>query len=176
MQRFILTGAPGAGKTTIVRQLAGQDCKTVAEAATDIIAREQAAGVAEPWTAAGFVAKIAQLQKQRIAAATGWIQCHDRSPICTLALARHLGVPVPPILERLLDRIATQRLFEPSVFIVDSLDFIEKTAARRIDLEEARAFGRLHAQAYAELGYRLVSVPAGPVATRVEQVRAHFVA
>lgn len=176
MQRFILTGAPGAGKTTIIRQLAAQGCETVAEAATDIIAREQAAGIDQPWTASGFIGKIAQLQERRIDAATGEIQFHDRSPVCTLALARYLDVPVPAILERLLDRIATQRLFDPTVFIVDSLGFIENTAARRIDLEEARIFGTLHAHTYAEMGYRTVPIPAGPAAARAEQVRAHIVA
>ena len=45
MRRFILTGAPGAGKTAIVRELEARGFPVVEEAATDVIAREQAAGV-----------------------------------------------------------------------------------------------------------------------------------
>ena len=49
MKRFILTGAPGAGKTAVVRQLALDGFSVVEEAATEIIALEHARGVAEPW-------------------------------------------------------------------------------------------------------------------------------
>ena len=49
MKRFILTGAPGAGKTAVIRQLELDGFGVVEEAATDIIALEQARGVAEPW-------------------------------------------------------------------------------------------------------------------------------
>ena len=42
MKKFILTGAPGAGKTAVVRQLELDGFSVVEEAATDIIALEQA--------------------------------------------------------------------------------------------------------------------------------------
>ena len=48
MKRYILTGAPGAGKTAILRQLELDGYGVVEEAATDIIAIEQAQGVADP--------------------------------------------------------------------------------------------------------------------------------
>ena len=38
MRRFIITGAPGAGKTAIVRQLELDGFSVVEEAATDVIA------------------------------------------------------------------------------------------------------------------------------------------
>ncbi|WP_299322637.1 AAA family ATPase [Parasphingopyxis sp.] len=175
MRRFVLTGAPGAGKTAIIRQLAAEGFATVPEAATDIIAREQANGIDAPWERDGFIAQIATLQEQRLAGATGAIQFYDRSPICTYALARHLDVPVPPVLTRLLDRIAAQKLFARRVFLIESLDFIENTAARRIGLDEARRFGALHAALYAELGYECVSVAPASVADRTAFVRGHAV-
>jgi predicted ATPase len=45
MRRFILTGAPGSGKTAIIRQLELDGFAVVEEAATDVIALEQARGV-----------------------------------------------------------------------------------------------------------------------------------
>jgi len=39
MRRFIITGAPGAGKTAIIRQLELDGFSVVEEAATDVIRR-----------------------------------------------------------------------------------------------------------------------------------------
>ena len=50
MKRFILTGAPGAGKTAILRLLELEGFGVVEEAATDVIALWQAQGIAQPWT------------------------------------------------------------------------------------------------------------------------------
>src|SRR5512132_1893491 len=48
MNRYVLTGAPGAGKTAVIRQLECEGFGVVEEAATDIIALWQAKGIAEP--------------------------------------------------------------------------------------------------------------------------------
>lgn len=176
MKRYIVTGAPGAGKTMLVAALRGEGFATVAEAATDIITRAQTSGVDAPWELPGFVEKIATLQERRIASCTDPVQIHDRSPICTYALAVHLGVAVPAGLARLLDRIATERTFAQTVFLVESLDTIEATAARRIGLEDAKRFGALHAKIYTDLGYELVPVAAAPVEARTAFLRAQLVA
>ena len=44
MRRYILTGAPGSGKTSILRALGARGYSVVSEAATDVIADEQAHG------------------------------------------------------------------------------------------------------------------------------------
>jgi predicted ATPase len=48
MRRFIITGAPGAGKTAIIRELALNGFSVVEEAATDIIAAAHAQGRVQP--------------------------------------------------------------------------------------------------------------------------------
>ena len=65
MQRFILTGAPGAGKTAILRQLELDGFAVVEEAATDVIALGQAQGVLEAWKHSSFIDAIIDLQKRR---------------------------------------------------------------------------------------------------------------
>ena len=65
MRRFIITGAPGAGKTAIIRQLELDGFGVVEEAATDVIAAAQARGTAEPWTDPSFIDLITNLQRQR---------------------------------------------------------------------------------------------------------------
>src|SRR5437763_10079091 len=97
MRRFIITGAPGAGKTAIIRQLELDGFSVVEEAATDIIAAAQAQGRAEPWTDPSFIALITNLQRQRQIRAScqpDELQFHDRSVVCTAALAAYLGYPV----------------------------------------------------------------------------------
>ena len=108
MRRFILTGAPGSGKTAIIRQLELDGFSVVEEAATDVIALAQARGIAEPWTHPSFIDSIAELQRQRqvrASRATDELQFHDRSPICTVALATYLGHPFPDALSRELKRV-----------------------------------------------------------------------
>ena len=55
MRRFIITGAPGAGKTAIIRQLELDGFSVVEEAATDVIAAAHARGTAEPWMNPSFI-------------------------------------------------------------------------------------------------------------------------
>lgn len=50
-RRFIVTGPPGAGKTTLILRLQQLGHDVVEEAATSVIAREQAAGVDAPGAA-----------------------------------------------------------------------------------------------------------------------------
>jgi hypothetical protein len=65
MRRFIITGAPGAGKTAIIRQLELDGFSVVEEAATDVIAAAQAQGTVEPWRHPSFIDAIADLQRDR---------------------------------------------------------------------------------------------------------------
>jgi predicted ATPase len=55
LRRFVLTGAPGAGKTALAVALRDRGYVIVAEAATDVIAEEHARGIDEPWRNGGFL-------------------------------------------------------------------------------------------------------------------------
>src|SRR5579859_1723165 len=101
MKRFIITGAPGAGKTTIIRKLQLEGFSVVEEAATDVIAAAQAQGTAEPWRDSSFIDAIAHLQRDRqiqASLSTDEVQFHDRSVVCTAALAIYLSHPLSPFL------------------------------------------------------------------------------
>lgn len=166
-RRFVITGAPGAGKTTLLRALQRSGLVVAEEAATDVIAREQARGIDEPWRSRAFIDDIVALQRKRQLAAVGDIQVFDRSPVCTLALCRWLGFAPTPALEEELGRLVRDQVYDPRVLFVETIGFIEPTAARRISFEESVQFERLHREAYQALGYDLVSIPPGPVEARV---------
>lgn len=176
-RRYILTGAPGAGKTTLLRALGGRGWPVSAEAATEVIAREQARGVDEPWTEDGFLRRIADLQhrrQQRSWPAGDPVQFYDRSPLCTLALAEYLGLPVPSSLTADVSRIVADHVYERRVFLVRLLGFIEPTAARRIGYDEALAFEAIHEKVYTDHGFTLVEVGPAGVAERAAAVEAEI--
>ncbi|TCP53480.1 putative ATPase [Tamaricihabitans halophyticus] len=173
LKRFILTGTPGAGKTAILRRLTAVGYTTVTEAATAVIRAEQSRGHAEPWTHNDFIEKVVTAQQRlRAAARATGVQVHDRSPICTHALATWLGHPVPPALSADIARMARERLYARDVFFVRNLGYCEQTEARRISYAECVEFERLHEQTYRAFGYRFIEVPAAALPDRVTRVRA----
>ena len=170
-ERYILTGAPGAGKTVLIRQLEREGFAVVEEAATDVIALDQAKGVAEPWRDPAFIQTIAALQIQRLETAPAAVlQFHDRSLICTYALAQFLGHEVAP-LETAIAKAIDAGLFMRRVFFIELLGFITPTAARRIDLAEAQRFERTHDDAYRGFGFELFRIPPGSIDDRVAAIR-----
>jgi predicted ATPase len=169
MLRYIITGAPGAGKTSIMRALHGQGYAVVDEAATDIITRGLSRRGERPRHDAGFIEAIALLQQarqQRQAPPGTAVQLYDRSPICTLALAHYIGQQVPETLAGEVNRVLRERTYQPQVFFVRLLGFVTRTAVRRITFEQTVEFERVHEQVYRAHGYELVDVPAGTVAER----------
>ncbi|MFL5266794.1 MAG: AAA family ATPase [Stellaceae bacterium] len=164
MRRFILTGAPGSGKTAIIRQLELDGFSVVEEAATDIIALEQARGVTEPWKHPTFIDLVTELQRRRQVRAsqeTGAVQFRDRSVICTAALAVYLGYPLSDTLSRELKRAKTEAIFQKRVFFIQNLGFITPTEARRISFEETLRFERVHEETYRNFGFELVPIAPG---------------
>ena len=84
MKRYILTGTPGSGKTSILHELKRQGYSVVEEAATDVNALELELGNSEPWLLPDFIDSIVLLQKQRQLEASkspDELQWYDRSPL-----------------------------------------------------------------------------------------------
>ena len=173
MKRYILTGTPGSGKTSILHELRSQGYCVVEEAATDVIAREQRRGNREPHLRPDFIDAIVRLQKQRqleAVRAPSDRQWFDRSPVCTLALSRYLGYRPSAALVEELERIERERLYQRQVFFVEHLWFCQPTEARRITFEEALVFERIHEETYLSLGYELIKIAPAALSQRVQRI------
>jgi predicted ATPase len=175
LRRFIITGAPGAGKTAIIRQLELDGFSVVEEAATDVIAAAQAQGTLKPWAHPSFIDVVASLQRDRQIRAScqpDEVQFHDRCAVCTAALAVYLSFPFSPFLASELERIKQEGIYQNRAFFIRNLGFIKPTEARRISFEDTLRFEKIHEETYRDFGFELVSVEPGSLMERVSIIKA----
>ena len=170
--RFIFTGTPGSGKTSVILALKRLGHVVIPESATDVIAEEQAKGTMRPWEQADFVDKIALTQKLRQLNAKGELQFYDRSPFCAYALGRYSAhwhhrdfAPSPVLLEE-VDRCLKAGIYQRKGFFFENLGFIEPTSARKISYEDALIFEQIHIEVYKEFGFEIVLVPNNAIEER----------
>ncbi len=171
LKRYILTGTPGSGKTSIIQALEMQGAQVVHEAATDVIACQRREGCLIPWEKAVFIDEILHLQQQREDVPNrdhAGVIFYDRSPICTYALAQYLGFEPSTFLLAEIERIQNDCVYENQVFFIENLGFITNTEARQINFEEALKFEKLHLDVYKELGYECIRIPPVSIKERIE--------
>lgn len=173
MKRYILTGTPGCGKTSILLALEMKGYFVISEAATDINAYEHAMGNPAPWKNPDFIDQIIHLQKKRqmqVSQVHSDPQFYDRSPFCTYALAIWLNVKPSSTLLQEIDRIEKNRIYEKKVFFVENLGFCKPTEIRKIGFEDSLRFEELHLQTYTQFGFECIKIPQAPLIDRVETI------
>ncbi|MEV4141794.1 AAA family ATPase [Dactylosporangium sp. NPDC049742] len=173
VRRYILTGAPGAGKTTVALALRARGHHVVDEAATDVIAASPHERPHERHEE--FLDLVVHLQRHRQEQAGGTpVQLFDRSPLCTLALARYLArfavVEPTPALVAEVRRVQEQQVYQRLVFLIQPIGFVTPTAARRITYQQSLVFAGIHEEVYLEHGYDLLAIPPGTVQERVAMI------
>jgi predicted ATPase len=180
VKRYILTGAPGSGKTSVIKEMDQHGRIVVHEAATDIIAGAQAKGIEKPWEEARFVDDIIIMQRKRQMTTHGALQFFDRSPFCTYALGNYLAqlqnteFQPSQVLAEEIDRCLAMRIYQPKVFFLENLGFIEHTAARKISFADSLVFEQVHVCIYQKFGFEVILVPPMPVAKRHMYILEHI--
>jgi len=170
VKRFIFTGTPGSGKTSVLKLLKQKDYRVIPEAATDLIADTQKNGLMEPWKDPSFIEAITFIQKQRQRQTKGDLQFYDRSPFCTLSLKKYLKFQESNALKEEIERCLKEGIYQNKVFFFENLGFIEHTEARKISYEEALVFEKIHLNVYKEFGFDIIMVPKGSIEERTEFV------
>lgn len=170
IKRYILTGTPGSGKTSIIQALEASGYFTIAESATDVINHEQQLGKDLPWESTAFIDNIIDMQRKRQIQANNDLLFFDRSPICTYALSQDLGFAPSSLLDEEIERIRANHIYETKVFFIDNLRFIENTDARMISFEESLKFEKIHLDVYQQCGYDLVRVQKSDIQARTQKI------
>ena len=172
-ERFhVVTGGPGAGKSTLIEALAVLEYPHMPEAGRAII-RDQVeiCGQALPWADRPAFAELMlswELRSYRAAAAYAGPVLFDRGVPDVVGYLRLVGARVPEHVER------AARLFHyhRKVFVAPPWpEIFARDAERKQTLEEAEATYHAVSGAYRDFGYELVEVPRVPMPKRVAFVR-----
>lgn len=164
---YVITGGPGAGKTTVIAELARRGFMCVAEDARTIIQEQVASGgSAVPWRDAPRFAEL--LMERSIATYHAEIAKQSRASIYfdrgvgdAFACADLIGHTLPADLR---EQAIACRYCDP-IFLAPWWPEIYATdTERRQNREEAERTEHAIVKTYAELGYRILRLPlASPV-------------
>jgi predicted ATPase len=163
---FVITGAPGSGKTPIIRELVALGFKGVDEAARQVLAQQRAIGgegVSErnPRLFCDLMLSRAISDVVRMRGADAPV-FFDRGIPDQIGYAELFGLDTS-----MAERAAAAHRYNAIVFILPSWrEIYVNDSERTMTFEAAEAFGECVRGIYERLDYRLVVVPPGPVATR----------
>ena len=165
---FIITGGPGAGKTTLIEALraAGHACSE--EAGRKIIKDEVAAGgTALPWVdPRSFADRMLafDMESYRRLRAQSGPGFFDRGIPDVIGYLNLLGLCAPEPAQR----AAAECRYNARVFIAPPWrEIFSHDEERRQTFEEAERTYQSLAKVYVTLGYELIALPLAPVEERV---------
>jgi predicted ATPase len=173
---FVVTGGPGAGKTTLIRALAQAGFAVVPEAGRRVIQDQQAnGGRALPWidplafAESMLACDVESYAEHRDAGAPVFFDRGIPDVIGYLSLE---GRPIPTTMLR----AAREHRYATRVFICPPWPAIYTTdSERRQTLEVAERTWQAMVETYTGLGYTLIEVPRAPVDERVRFVQRWMV-
>ena len=170
-RRIVITGGPGAGKTSLIDALERRGFPRTFEAGRAIIQGQvDVGGTALPWADREAYARLMLAMDSCIhtgAEILSGAVFFDRGVPDVVGYLRLCGLPIP---EDLAAAVLALR-YDPLVFIAPPWpEIFVNDAERKQDFAEAIRTHAVMAQVYAELGYTLVELPRVSVEDRVDFV------
>jgi predicted ATPase len=164
MKKYVLTGGPGIGKTTVLNILTERGYKIIPEAARLIIEEEKNKdSEALPW-------KNLQLFQEKVAAEQIKLESKiideqvflDRGLIDNHGYCTHKKVPTPKV------ALEEGRGRYNKVFILDRIPGYKTDESRFEDEKTAKEIHSAIIQSYLDFGYDIVTVPVLPPEERAD--------
>ncbi|MGM5488830.1 MAG: AAA family ATPase [Nanobdellota archaeon] len=172
MQRYVLTGGPGSGKSSIIVGLEMQGEYVVPEAAEDYILYRQSQGCHEPWLEEGFQDRILELQIQREARVPKEAErvFIDRGlPDGRAYYMQNKTEPSALMIQTMHQGLFCNNRYQ-GVFLVENHGSCKSTDKRRENLKEALELEGLLETVYTAMDYRPIHVKPGPLDERISTI------
>ena len=169
-QKYIITGAPGTGKTAIINALKKEGYSCAEEISRTIIAQEIArSGDVLPWkNLAAFSQQVIDLRKaQYTNAPTGISHFFDRGIIDVIAYLKYDNQSI----NNDIMKMAKQFRYNKTVFYTPIwAEIYTNDSERKEDIITAKKIENLLLYTYQSFGYNLVEVPKLPVNERTAYI------
>ena len=167
--KYVLTGGPGVGKTTLLNHLQ-QKYPILKESAREIIT-EQSSRTNDPilpWTKyEQFQYLVLERQQQKESTITK-PTILDRGIIDGVAYARHASLYLPDL------ESAAQKTTYAAIFILDQLPTYQNDSERREDPKLAFELHNIILHTYQEFGYSPITIPVGTIEFRAQCIENHI--
>ncbi|PWJ55035.1 putative ATPase [Dyadobacter jejuensis] len=164
LRRYVITGGPGAGKTSLIDSLAASGYTCIPEASRQLIQREVRLGTGRlPWQDFPAFAELCLQQMKADYFAAKGLTFYDRGIPDVLGYMAEAGASDSARIWSL----ARQHTYAPLVFVAPAWEAIYcQDAERWQTFRQAQRLDREIRRVYAALGYELVTLPLGTVEER----------
>ncbi len=151
---FIITGSPGSGKTTLVRQLEAMGYRCAYDAATAYIQELIKQGKSYDTKSSSFNRAVAFIRMEQFLNAERGIWFFDRGLPDTLAYTEDEQTK-----KGLLRMCRMYRYSSPVFLLPPWKEIFEQHEGRKESFEEATQLSKLIKEAYEMLGYEVIELP-----------------
>jgi predicted ATPase len=157
-KRFVMTGAMGSGKSTVLRLLQAEGLSIIEEPARQILAEQRSIGdkgVPEKNSKLFIQLLLSRAIYQHKQATLDENVIYDRGVPDIIAYAQLFNLDYPPA-----HQAAKLYTYEKNVFVFPSWEYIyANDDERTMSFEAAKNFGLAVQKIYKEYGYTLIDVP-----------------